>query len=181
MNVTGRSVAWVVAATLLVSVGCGRDGGGEPGRRQVGQEGSPADLVPNGSQPFPEVLAAGQPSMEQLEAVRDAGYLTVINLRLEAEPGAKREQVEGLGMEYVSLPIAGKDGLTRERIQELAWALEEATSPVLLHCGSSNRVGAMLALKAYYLDGVEPEAALALGLDSGLKSLESEVRKQLGL
>lgn len=119
--------------------------------------------------------------MAQLEAARDAGYETVINLRLETEPGAKREEVEGLGMGYVALPIAGKEGLTRENAQELAWALGEATSPVLLHCGSSNRVGALLALKAFYIDGMEPRDALELGLESGLKSLEPEVRQQLGL
>ena len=105
----------------------------------------------------------------------------MINLRPDSEPGAKRQEVEGLGLDYVSIPVAGKSGLTEEKAIELAWALEEATSPILLHCGSGNRVGALLALQAYYNEDEDPEAALELGLSAGLTSLEPEVRRILGL
>ena len=198
MRATRQARIWALAATLLLAGGCDRDaaeeaagkrdpiakdGGG--GQTAPGVEpasiGSPADLLPNGSQPLPDLVTGGQPSLAQLAAARDAGYLTVINLRPDSEPGAKRQEVEGLGLDYVSIPVAGKSGLTKEKAIELAWALEEATSPVLLHCGSGNRVGALLALQAYYNENENPEAALELGLSAGLTSLEPEVRRILGL
>ena len=39
----------------------------------------------------------------------------------------------------------------------------------------------MLALKAHWIDGEEPEAALEFGLSAGLTSLENPVRELLGL
>jgi len=49
---------------------------------------------------------------------------------------------------------------------------------VLVHCGSGNRVGALLALRAS-LDGADDEKALALGREGGLSSLEGVVRERL--
>jgi len=51
----------------------------------------------------------------------------------------------------------------------------------MLYCASSNRVGAMLALKAHWVDGESPEEALELGLAAGLTSLERSVRDLLDL
>ena len=51
-----------------------------------------------------------------------------------------------LGMDYVSLPIAGSMGLTRENAERLAAILDQADGPVLLHCASGNRVGGLLDL-----------------------------------
>ena len=47
--------------------------------------------------------------------------------------------------------------------------------PTVLYCGSSNRVGALLALKAYWLDGADPEDALELGRAAGMTRLEGRV------
>ena len=52
---------------------------------------------------------------------------------------------------------------------------------MLLHCGSGNRVGALLALKAFWLDGGSAEEALEVGLAGGVTRLEPTVRELLGL
>jgi hypothetical protein len=49
----------------------------------------------------------------------------------------------------------------------------------LVHCGSSNRVGALLALRAAWLKGATLEAALAAGRSAGLTGLESAVRSAI--
>ena len=139
------------------------------------------ELLPNLREPADGIISGGQPSTEQLTAARDAGYKTVINLRLADERGVGDEPdfVAGLGMEYVSLPIAGSAGLTKENVLAFAEALETAEYPLVLHCGSGNRIGAMFALKAFWVDGTSAQEALQIGRNSGLTRLEGAVAEIL--
>jgi len=143
----------------------------------------PITLVKNGMMPFEGVLTGGQPTDEQLAALRDVGYKTVINLRQPDERGTRgeAETVAELGMAYVSIPVAGKEGLNEENAAALAAALDQADGPVLLHCGSGNRVGALLALKAFWLEGATAEEAMDVGLAGGVTRLEPVVRELLGM
>ena len=50
---------------------------------------------------------------------------------------------------------------------------------MLVSCATSNRVGAMFALKAGWLEGAAHEAAMALGQRAGLKGLAPVVAKLL--
>jgi protein tyrosine phosphatase (PTP) superfamily phosphohydrolase (DUF442 family) len=84
-------------------------------------------------------------------------------------------------MVYVNLPIQGAAGLTEANARALARALAETPRPVLLHCSSGNRAGAILALKAHVVDGLDAEAALQLARDSGVTKLEPALRAALGL
>ena len=138
-------------------------------------------LLSNPRQPGEGLLSGGQPSLEQLAAARDLGFRTVVNLRTEKEPGARREEVEALGLAYVELPIAGAADLDAESARAFAALLERAERPAIVHCGSGNRVGALFALKAYHVDGLEPDEAFAVGRDSGLTRLAGAVREHLEL
>ncbi len=139
------------------------------------------DLLPNPRQPKDGVLSGGQPTAGQLAQAAEAGFRTVINLRMPGERGADDEeaQVAQLGMEYVHMPINGAEGITEENARELSRLLETSEQPVLLHCGSGNRVGALLALSAYHVEGASAEEALQYGLKSGMTRLESTVREHL--
>ena len=127
------------------------------------------------------ITSAGQPDKAALEVFADSGYATVIDLRGTGEDRGFDEAafVEELGLHYVTLPIAGKDAISLDNARKLDGLLEEYPGPVLVHCASGNRVGALLALRAS-LEGADNEAALALGRDGGLTSLESVVRERLG-
>lgn len=145
---------------------------------------APADapaLLPKQKAPMDGIITGGQPSPNDLAALRDAGYKTVLNMRKLDEQGVgnEAEVVEGLGMSYISLPIAGAPGLTKENVEAFAAALEGAEYPLAVHCGSGNRVGAMFALKAFWLDGKNSDEALQIGLDSGMTRLEGAVREIL--
>ena len=136
--------------------------------------------VPNRHDPLPGITTAGQPSAANLEAVAKAGYKAVIDLRAVAEERGfdERAAVERLGMTYVSLPIDGAAGVTFENAAELDRLLAELPKPVLLHCSSANRAGALLALRARR-NGADSAAALALGVASGLSGLKPAVEKKL--
>ena len=178
--------AWGLVA-LLAMTGCGgASEHGEPAQEPAFNVGGtveidPLTLLPNALQPEEGLLVGGQPTAEQLEQARDLGYETVINIRNTDEPGPAREEVEALGMSYVSIPVAGAEGISEENARALATALDEAEGPVIVHCGSGNRVGALFALKAHYVDGASAEESMQIGMDYGLTRLEPVVRERLEL
>ncbi len=134
----------------------------------------------NAKTPFEGVLTGGQPSGDQLQAARDAGYRTIVNLRPDAELGGwdEAQAVQNLGMRYVHIPIASGADLSEEAARKLAAAIEE--TPVMVHCGSGNRVGALFAVKARLIDGEDTETAVATGKRAGLTGAEADVRRLLG-
>ncbi|MDJ0908373.1 MAG: sulfur transferase domain-containing protein [Woeseiaceae bacterium] len=132
-------------------------------------------------QPVDGVTSSGQPSEEALQVFSDSGYVAVIDLRGESEDrGMENQQavVEELGMDYVALPIASRDGVSFENAERLDSLLEQYDGPVLVHCGSGNRVGALLALRES-LNGASDEEALEYGREGGLTRLEGLVEERL--
>lgn len=141
-----------------------------------------AGLFRNARTPFDGILTGGQPTVEQFETLAALGYRTVINLRGPDEVGSTDPVVvESLGMAYVSIPITDAGGITEENARKLTQALEGAEYPVVTHCASGNRVGALFALKAYFVDGETATDALAIGRAAGTTRLEPLVRQRLGL
>ena len=126
------------------------------------------------------VTSAGQPSEAALEVFADAGYVAVIDLRHPDEDrGFNAESVvDELGMHYVSLPIASGDAVNFDNARKLDEVLAEFDGPVLVHCASGNRVGALFALRAR-LNGASEEVALQHGREAGLTRLEGTVRERL--
>lgn len=134
--------------------------------------------VPNARQPTPLLVTAGQLSPDQLAGLVDAGYTRFVSLRPASENGAGWEEGHpSLGeASFARLPVAGADGLTRQAVEALDRILDEAGNrPTVVYCGSANRVGAMLALRANWLDGAPADQALALGRAAGLTGLEPAV------
>ena len=139
--------------------------------------------IPNAGAPAENIYTGGRPQPEHFQQAKERGVRTVINLCPPAEPCAYDEAalVDSLGLRYINIPIAGVGDLNRENAQRLADSLAtSASGGVLVHCASSNRVGALFALKAHYIDGADVEQALATGRAAGLKAMEPAVRSLLG-
>jgi uncharacterized protein (TIGR01244 family) len=130
--------------------------------------------------PLNELVSSGQPTPTELAERADAGFKTVIDLRTEDEPRGFDEPavVESLGMRYESLPIGGADDLSDANAKALKSLIAESDGPVLVHCGSGNRVGALLSLVARS-DGLTIEESITYGRKFGLTSLEPVVRERL--
>ena len=126
------------------------------------------------------VASAGQPGAAALEAFAAAGYVAVIDLRGAGEDRGFDEPavVERLGLEYLSLPVPSPAAVTFENAEKLDRLLAGIDGPVLVHCASGNRVGALLALRES-LNGADAEQAVAYGRQAGLTRLESVVRQRL--
>lgn len=141
--------------------------------------------IPNARTPLEGVLTGGQPTEEQLAEMAKAGYRTVVNLRTPGEnevSDREAELAERLGLRYVHLPMAGAEGLTEDNARALKDLLaDESAYPVVVHCGSGNRVGALFALKAFYFDCNDGKTAVEIGREAGLTRLEPAVREKLGV
>jgi uncharacterized protein (TIGR01244 family) len=131
--------------------------------------------------PVDGITSAGQPDEAALRVIAESGYVAVIDMRgPDEDRGLDDEQaaVEALGMRYIPLPVTSRDQINFDTARELDDVLQEIDGPVLLHCGSGNRVGAVLALR-HSLSGASEEEAIAFGNDAGLTKLEDVVRERL--
>ena len=142
-----------------------------------------ADVIESGHvQPVDGITAAGQPDVVALQVFADSGYVAIVDMRgLDEDRGMDDEKgiVEGLGLEYVAFPIDRADEITFDKARELDELIRAYDGPVLVHCASSNRVGALLALR-HSLTGASDEEALQYGRDGGLTRLEPVVAERLG-
>ena len=130
--------------------------------------------------PVDGLTTAGQPDAAALKIFAEHGYTTVIDLRTEPEDrGMDEASVIGeLGMEYIILPIGSAEAISFENAKKLDKLIADADGPVLVHCGSANRVGALLALSKS-LGGADDEAAIDYGREAGMSSLEGRVQQVL--
>ncbi len=130
--------------------------------------------------PVDGLSAAGQPDETALRIFAENGYKTVIDIRTAGENRGLDEAavVDKLGMKYINLPIAGPGAISFRNARLLDDLLASAEGPVLLHCASGNRVGALLAL-GRALNGADAEEALEYGREGGMTRLEGRVREIL--
>ena len=130
--------------------------------------------------PVNDVTSAGQPDEAALKVFSDSGYAAVIDIRGPDENRGYDEvaAVAELNMEYIAFPISGAEAISFDNARKLDALLSAIDGPVLVHCGSGNRVGALLALRSS-LAGAQDEDALEFGRSAGLTGLEPLVIKRL--
>jgi uncharacterized protein (TIGR01244 family) len=125
------------------------------------------------------VFLAGQPSAADLELAAGQGIETVLDLRGADEGRGFDEpaRVREVGMEYVNVPFKSPESLTDEVFDRTRAVLNDsAQHPVLLHCASANRVGAVWLAHRVVDGGLTWDAALAEAKAVGLKSAELEAQ-----
>lgn len=138
--------------------------------------------LPNVANPAPNLATAGRLQAKDIPVIAKAGVRHVIDLTVDSETPDFNEAaaVRSAGMRYESLPIRGAEDLTPENVARFDRLVKEAGSaPTLVHCSSSNRVGAMAALRAAWIQRQSVDAALEEGRRWGLKGLEPAVRERL--
>jgi protein tyrosine phosphatase (PTP) superfamily phosphohydrolase (DUF442 family) len=130
--------------------------------------------VTNACQLLPNVITGGQPTAEQLEALKNAGGGIVLDLRdpMESRPVAEATLVRGLGMEYINIPVrsGALDDVTLERILGVLRSAGDQT--VFVHCGSGNRVAGALLPYLILDQGMDEQDAVDQAMRVGLRSAE---------
>lgn len=130
--------------------------------------------VPNGACPIEGVGTAGQPTEGAWRELARAGYRTVVDLRAADEPRGHDElaAVRESGMEYLPLPVtqATLGDAAFDRFRDIM--RDPARRPIVVHCATSNRVGALL-LPYFALDEQRPlDEAVPLAQRAGLRNPE---------
>lgn len=120
----------------------------------------------------PGVATGGQPGAQELQALADAGFRTIVDTRLPQEPRGYDEAAAAAraGLTYVRLPVGNGvpgDDLF-DRVREVMNDAEKR--PVLVHCATGNRVGMVLIPWLMLDEGMETEEALHLAMRMGMRS-----------
>ncbi len=128
------------------------------------------------------IATGGQPTDAAFAKLAANGYRAVLNLRTASENiDLKHEQeaIEKAGMRYINIPVvssAPKPGQVDEFIKAVK---NKDNHPMLIHCGSANRVGAFWMIYRVVEQGWPEDKALdeatKIGLTSpGLKTFAHE-------
>jgi uncharacterized protein (TIGR01244 family) len=127
------------------------------------------------------IYLAGQPSVEDFAIAKDDGIKTVINLRTDAELRFDEKGVlKGLDIEYHHLPFMAPETLKDEIFEKSLKLLgDKKKQPVLLHCASANRVGAIWLVHRVLTDKVDYDKALKEAKEVGLKTHPYEAKAKL--
>jgi protein tyrosine phosphatase (PTP) superfamily phosphohydrolase (DUF442 family) len=93
------------------------------------------------------LATSGQPTPEQFQSIKDAGFEVVVNLALSTSPGALPDEAEivlGHGLAYIHVPIDFKapDVPSALRFFEVMRAHRER--PTFVHCIANFRVSALV-------------------------------------
>lgn len=141
----------------------------------------PVPDVGNAVSPVPGVVSSGRLDASDVATLQANGFRQVIDLTPDDEtPGFDEAGlVREAGMAYANLPIRGPADLNRANVAAFDALLRDIDAPVLVHCASGNRVGAMAALRAAWVEGHTVEKAVEIGRAWGMKGLESAVRERL--
>jgi len=128
-------------------------------------------------------LAADADATAVLAALAHDGFRVYVDLRaVPEELETAKTAAAAAGIDYVSIPIGGEGDYDLGAARALDAVLADpARGPAVVACASGNRSGALLALRAFWLEGMPAAEALELGRRAGLTRAEPTVRTLLGL
>jgi len=117
---------------------------------------------------------SGQISPDEIGALKEAGFTTVINNRPDAEippdlsSDRMRAAVEAAGLTYVANPFSHA-AFSPELVERQGAAIDAAAGPVFAYCASGNRSTVLWAMSQVKAGAITPaeavEAAAAQGYD----------------
>jgi uncharacterized protein (TIGR01244 family) len=109
-----------------------------------------------------------------MTALKQEGFVSVINLRTADEQGAEidasRAAAQKAGLKYIHLPFNGASPDPKIVSDFLAAVADKSNQPVFVHCGTANRVGAVWMIKRVLQDGWAIDRAQAEAEAIGLTS-----------
>jgi uncharacterized protein (TIGR01244 family) len=146
MIIMRRASAAIIALSLLATAALAYS---QQSERLAQIEQALRDDVPRIVCVDESFATAGQPKETAFAKLATSGFRSVLNLRTDSEGvdlAREREMAEKAGLRYISVPVAPQS-ITSETVNAFISAVKEKTNhPMLIHCGSANRVGAMMMI-----------------------------------
>ncbi len=126
--------------------------------------------VANSVRVRPGVATAGRLAEGAVGELKGLGFRTIVDLRGPDEGvEAERRAAEAAGLRYVNIPVTAGAPSDAQVAEFAGIVADAANEPILVHCSSGNRVGAMWTL---YLAGKGVAVAKAVedGRAIGMRS-----------
>lgn len=125
-----------------------------------------------------DLAIAGQIVLEQLPELIQAGFRSVLNLRMPSETGFlsnEQQQAEHLGLYYLNLPIS-LQCLNDETALKLFNQIYQLPKPSLIHCDCAVRSSVIVLLYIATQQGISLEQAFKQVEQLGLLNFEPSTR-----
>ena len=127
---------------------------------------------------------AGQPTDAAFSKLAANGFRSVLNLRTGSEGvdlDRQRRLAESAGMRYISIPVVSSSPRSEQVDEFIAAVKDAANHPMLIHCGSANRVGGMWMIYRVVEENWPEDKALEEAASIGLVSpaLKSFAKEQI--
>ncbi|HSB10988.1 MAG TPA: protein tyrosine phosphatase family protein [Blastocatellia bacterium] len=116
---------------------------------------------------------AGQPKDSAFAKLAENGYRSVLSLRTGSEGidiAHEKEMVEKSGMRFINIPVVSSEPKPEQVTEFIKAVKEKANQPMLIHCGSANRVGAFWMIYRVVDQGWDEQKALEEAIQIGLTS-----------
>ncbi len=125
-----------------------------------------------------EVISFGQPNQSEVDAFVEDGVTLVVDLRGPNENRGYDEQtyLNSINTAYYSLPVIDEGDINFDNARLLQTLINDADGKVLVHCGSGNRVGALMSLIGN-LEGMDKQEAIEFGIQNRLGGLINTVNE----
>ncbi|MFO0958513.1 MAG: sulfur transferase domain-containing protein [Isosphaeraceae bacterium] len=122
----------------------------------------------------PTIAIADQPSGADISALREGGYVGVVNLRQDGEPeqpigvDAEGAMVRAHGIDYLHYAV-GSAPLSAEGVSAVSDFIEQADGKVLVQCRKGGRAAALVLLHLARVQGWPASEVFERGEAIGLK------------
>ena len=130
------------------------------------------------------VVARFAPDRDALQQAAQEGFRSVVNMRSREEkqelpPDEERRWVEAAGLTYLHHPVSA-DHLSDELVDAFRRKATDLPAPVLVHCASGKRSGAMVMMHLASEQGWSGEQVIeraeAMGFECDTPELEEFVK-----
>lgn len=130
--------------------------------------GNQVSTIKNYNRATSQIATSGIIGDKGAALLAEHGFKTIIDLRTPAEgTNEEKQAAETVSIHYINIPVTS-EGITQKQLTAFTKAVENTTKPVIVHCASGNRAGAMWA--AYRISqGAAPEIAIEEGKAAGMK------------
>jgi uncharacterized protein (TIGR01244 family) len=144
----------LVAVAIVVSIAAAQS--------QVKKSTVPG--ITNFAQVETTVACAGAVTPAAVAGIKQMGFASIINLRLDNEKGADIEAeaaaAKAAGIHFVHLPLSGTAPDPAVADHFLKIIAEPGNQPAFIHCASGNRAAAMWLIKRVLIDKWDNDRAL---------------------
>ncbi len=140
------SVVWLLAVLMLIWSSCALFAVPDLGKEvPFGDKVGPSITKYNRLRP--NIATSGPLKEGAVSELKSLGFTTILDLRGPDEgTDVERKAVEAAGLRYLNIPVTVTVP-PDEQVAEFSRIIEDATYfPLLIHCGSASRVGAMWTL-----------------------------------